>query len=521
MMSRRQLAAISSLVAVLTLLAAACPVAAEEGPFGPPTVPCNDGSDQAFKLSLDYPKILPKESYPWEKIDFKENQEKQMEYLGAVLRYVYDGNLKKDMEWQPEKNSKRRWYHVPWLHLGDRGRECLHGMTRERDSRPRELDPEEQLSRFQNWGVAMYNPAGGYTIGQVWHTGLPDLSKARFPTGTVAVKLLFTEADDQQVPFLRGTFKWKGMIHAPGLNVKNERQEKMLRLLQLDIAVRDSRANEETGWVFGTFVYDKGAEFDDNSWRKTVPDPWDKMVPVGLMWGNDPDVTLRDVERSKGRKEGDKEKSKEKAARLLQETFINPKFETSHFLGWGGRLNGPADNPIASCLSCHATAEFPQRSPMAPPIDRWFRNIKAGVPFDLGAASLDYSLQLAQSVLSFCGQESLSDEKKEHCMAAELGPESGVLPSRYDPKQGLPVSRDEAVLTEEDLARQRSGGRISIFAASIFAGVFFLLGFIIGGGGTATIYFYRRKARGVIPAAPPPSTAAETPPPATGKPAPR
>ncbi len=53
-------------------------------------------------------------------------------------------------------------------------------------------------------------------------------------------------------------------------------------VLQIDVAVKDSRASGTTGWVFGTFNYNSAA---------SGARPWDKMVPVGLMWGNDPLLT--------------------------------------------------------------------------------------------------------------------------------------------------------------------------------------------------------------------------------------
>lgn len=76
------------------------------------------------------------------------------------------------------------------------------------------------------------------------------------------------------------------------------------------------------------------------------------MVPVGLMWGNDPGVTPAMV--SGGTK--------------LNESFINPDVVPlmTHF-GWAGRLNVPVDNRLSSCLSCHSTAQSPQGSGLLPP----------------------------------------------------------------------------------------------------------------------------------------------------------
>ena len=97
-------------------------------------------------------------------------------------------------------------------------------------------------------------------------------------------------------------------------------------------------------------------------------------------------------------------------------TIINPTADLppTH-LGWNGRLNGPVDNPMSSCISCHMTAEYPQVSQMNPTFDpslnakpgdavwmRWFSNLNGGTPFDATdpvdpsrkPGSTDFSLQL-------------------------------------------------------------------------------------------------------------------------------
>jgi hypothetical protein len=143
----------------------------------------------------------------------------------------------------------------------------------------------------------------------------------------------------------------------------------------MDVAVRDARADETTGWVFGTFVYDAD---------EPAGDPWRRMAPLGLMWGNDPTITPNDIKQGK----------------KLKETWINPNLRTLKYqhLGWAGRLNGPIDNSTSSCLSCHATAQSKGRMPMIPDLGYWFRNVKAGQTFNDPAQSLDYSLQLAQGI---------------------------------------------------------------------------------------------------------------------------
>ena len=328
-----------------------------------------------FRLRQDYPSTPPPaENYPWKQFNFRTQS---LDYLRAVLNYAYEGNI--EVDWEVQKNTQRGWYHAPWLHFGNAGREFVHGMTRERSSRPRELHPQ-QSDFASNYAVSVYNPPGGHIIGQVWNDpDNPNPALARFPDGTVAIKLLFTQATVPQVPFLRNSHEWQGHLNSGGAS----RSIQTARLLQIDVAVRDTRANTTTGWVFGTFAYDGDAPGST---------PWERMVPVGLMWGNDP--TLTPTRFNNG-------------SRPTQ-TFINPAVRTPQHLGWLRRLNGPVDNPRSSCLSCHSTGQHEPRSAPLPPTNisdtakmRWFRNIRAGTPFDAGQTSLDYSLQLAVGIENF------------------------------------------------------------------------------------------------------------------------
>jgi hypothetical protein len=329
-----------------------------------------------FKLRQDYPATPPSpETKPWKQFNFKTQP---LEYVRSVLSYCREGNVEAD--WQLQNNHVRNWYHVPWLHTTSNGREFVHGLTLERSSRPNELAPT-QTSTFSNWAVGMYNSAGGYVIGQVWKDpNAPDPSDVKFPDGTVACKLLFTTATVTEVPYLKNSFEWQAHVSSSG---STTRTIQTVRLLQVDVAIRDSRARTTTGWVFGTFVYDGNA---------TGETPWDRLVPVGVMWGNDPRVTTPTAT----------------STTHLKQTFVNSSVGPSQHLGRAGRLNGPVDNPKSSCLSCHSTAQYKAVSDVLPPANagttetmRWFRNIKAGKPFDTGQQSLDYSLQLSLSIQRF------------------------------------------------------------------------------------------------------------------------
>lgn len=217
-----------------------------------------------FKLSQNYPTTTPAaETLPWKAFDFRTQAS---QYLAAVYAYALAGN--REVDWQGDQNAVRKWYHVPWLHSGANGREFVHGLTRERSSRPHELHPL-QTNTFRNYAVGLYNAPGGYVVGRVWqdHEN-PNPAAAQFPDGTVTVKLLFTTATVAEVPYLANTFEWDAHVSPVGTDA---RTIQTVRLLQIDVAVRDSRANSTTGWVFGTFAYDGTA---------AGATPWDRMRPV-------------------------------------------------------------------------------------------------------------------------------------------------------------------------------------------------------------------------------------------------
>ncbi len=345
-------------------------------------LPPKDWTGPVFRLSQSYPDHpLEPGDPPWRTLDFRKDP---AAYARTILAYAYEGNV--DVDWVVQNNSVRRWYHSPWLHWGDNGREFIHGLTRERGSRPLELAPTQE-SRFHTWAMSVYNQPGGYTLGRVWaDPTAPDPAAARFPLGTVAVKLLFTTATLDEVPFLRGAPEWQAHITVgPGAM----RGVRTVRLVQIDFAVRDARANRTTGWIFGTFQYDADAPGTS---------AWERVVPVALMWGNDPGVTP--AKAAKGKR--------------LKQSWINPRAPLVQYrasrkmpFGWAGRANGPIDDRRSSCLSCHSTAQYPNLSLFRPSQHlsdkeklRWFRNLRPGKPFDRSSQSLDYSLQLMMGILN-------------------------------------------------------------------------------------------------------------------------
>jgi hypothetical protein len=352
-----------------------------------------------FVPRLNFPARAHAEELPWQSISFRKEPER---YLRALLDYAMEGQDR--AHWRLKANTKRRWYHVPWLGPGPNGREFIHGLTRARDLAPGELGPAQSACR-QNWALAFYNDAGGALLGKIWGRGgrAPDLRPLPFPAGTVAVKLVFTEATATDDPRLAGAPALLANIHTDAVpddgtcaaatdarGRSARRAPRMLRLIQVDLAVREERATYKTGWVFGSFRYDG---------TMRGKDAWTKLVPMGLMWGNDPQLSDADAA----------------AGALPRQSIV---FDAGRGFGRGGRMNGIVDERASACSSCHMAAQWPSTAPMTAPADWaeakcWFRNLDGRYTFgfspgtrggcaDPAALSkispLDFSLQLTIAV---------------------------------------------------------------------------------------------------------------------------
>jgi hypothetical protein len=218
----------------------------------------------------------------------------------------------------------------------------------------------------------LFNPAGGYVLGRIWRNALrghaPDLVHLPFEGGTVVAKLVFTEATAADTPLLAGAPQLDANIHERSSATDTEcpdaatsrRARHQLRLIQVDLAIKETRSDYKTGWIFASFVYDG---------RKPGDDPWAKLEPVGLMWGNDPFLT--DAEAAAGTKP--------------LESLVFSDLGFGHAFGRGGRVQW-------SDAKC------------------WFRNLSTRYPFGLEPSAaqkcadlpttsamvpLDFSLQLA------------------------------------------------------------------------------------------------------------------------------
>lgn len=388
-----------------------------EFPSYNPSFPPPANATRIFELSQDYPSKIENENYPWLKFDFRSNPN---EYIDAVYQYCLEGNV--DVDFEGQKNTVRKWYHAPWLHDDGRpngnGREYIRGLTRERGTPKFEIHDNQDVE-LENWAVGMYNSPGGYTLGKIWRNGNnePFVENSSFPEGTVSFKLLFTNGTVDKVPFLEGTLEWEANIYpcSPRKCGATERKNTTMRLLQIDVAVKDKRATE-TGWVFGTFMYDASHK------GKNV---WEKMVPVGLSWGDDPKV-LSDMKKDGAFINKD-----------LKETYLNPSLLKSQnqnnkkayvkYHGLGGRLNGPVDNPISSCVSCHGQAGVNKKGEIIPmanfslkrntftvdEFNLYFTNPKSGAYMrtfgNIDYYTTDYSLQVSAGIRNYYQNEIFKD----------------------------------------------------------------------------------------------------------------
>lgn len=376
-----------------------------------------------FRLSADYPKIPPeldKDIKNILEIDFKKDWKS---YAMAVRNYAFKDNINLQdnaLSFNFNGDQGSKWFHVPWQHWGETGREGFHGLTKEGPLDKYVLGTLQKTSS-NAYAVGFYNRQGGYAIGKVWDDSAnPDLSYVvdkGFPVGTVVAKFLFTTLDSKEVPYLTNPMEWSAYVYKCDIpnnppSPCDDRTEMKVRLLQMDIMVKDPRATESNAWVFGTFVYNG---------KLNNKNPWLNLQPVGLMWGNDPKITLSHSNPAP---------NKTIINKNLKNTEINTEASLpAQHLGWNSRLNGPADNPNSSCMSCHSTAQYPAISAIMPflnkpkvsiPEDgttasigwmRWFRDFDSNVAFDADKAmTTDFSLQLSKSIANFIEYKSQSEQ---------------------------------------------------------------------------------------------------------------
>lgn len=348
----------------------------------------------------DYPDVFPnpRDDQPWEAISFRDAPADYMQKVLDSARPYF-----KDVDGRLTGTGSEPWWISKWLDYGTSGREPLMGLTKERGPKAGDLS-ETSTEGAQVWAVGFYSIPGAAVLGEVFADPCtPSLPvNLKFPADTVSIKFLFSDASVDEVSYLKDAPVYYAYIDRAGSSSASlpvsDRARQSLRLLQVDISVKDNRSID-TGWVFGTFVWQgppKGDQLFDN------------LVPVSLQWGNDPGIYDENS---------------------IKQSWVNDDLKGTVFgwakrpsMGFMGRANGPADNVRSSCLSCHSAARSPRATiglldsgfnmdhlddPLAVKrhVDTWFQNIRSGRLFqstEPAAANLDYSLQLEAAAFRVC-----------------------------------------------------------------------------------------------------------------------
>lgn len=329
-----------------------------------------------FRLSYDYPKkpITPPADPPWRKT--LKGKPISSENAGAYVDALKD-YLSRDMkvlmyDYPNWDAAKAGWYNSPWVFPA---REAIHGTFVGSSFDPGMFPRSGLKTNMTTHVLTYYDKVSAYQLQQVWGTTAeqPNVSATvgQFPEGSIIVKAALTTASGREWPPIEGAQPWP--IYAQRMNYNTGSPEgpyvvQPTFFFQFDIIVKDSITAPRTGWVFATLVYDKNIKSNDN---------WDKMVPLGAMWGNDPTV-ISPLSMP----------NEISVDPRLKENWINPAapLYAKETLGWGGRLSGPNDGAVtpayyqtstgqykyvaraqvSSCMSCHSSAEYKPDSFLLP-----------------------------------------------------------------------------------------------------------------------------------------------------------
>ena len=362
-------------------------------------------SDSLFVLSHYYPAtVAPVVNPSWEQaLNGQPISEKNVfAYMDSLKTHVAPTLLPFLTNNKAWTAAKYGWFQEPWL--GSQ-REAILGAYLG-NGNPANMFDSLNVDEA-GYALVLYDSTAGYTVGQIWGKTGQKVNlvndAAQFKEGSIIIKFAFSNINYPAWPAMQGAqiFNIYDTI-ATAENPKTGYQVRNVSFFQLDVIVKDSKAAPKTGWVYSTFVYDKN-----------VPGSiWDKMVPLGAMWGNDPGVNSLETPPYP----------------KLSETIINPKAPaySKETLGWGGRLSGPNDGSVAlnvtdasgkqykrfafsSCMSCHSPAQDTLKSPIVPVStstgnfyapgskewNLWFRDDYGNVPFDSGQVAMDYDLVMA------------------------------------------------------------------------------------------------------------------------------
>ena len=379
--------------------------------------PKSQYSGPLFQLSAAYPQQVPTPAMPWRAAinNGPITVANANTYVLAVKQSISADMRSMVLDSDNWDAAARGWYNEPWL--GSQ-REPIHGTYVGTQDYPQALFAASGLTKdFTTYVLTYYSQRAATTQYAVWgkRAMRPIITKqsTQVQEGGVIVKLALTSANADVWPVMAGAQLWPLYVSTNATTGDHATpQVDQASVMQFDIVIKDSQSAPQTGWVFSTLVYDKDAPGND---------VWDKLVPLGAMWGNDPQSN-----------------SALPNPPPLTQNWINPAAPAyaKATLGWGGRLSGPNDGALndaivgsgpnrkvlpnlasSSCMSCHSPAEWPAQSfllptttnpPQNPQGDyltmwppgsaqwmRWFQSRNGSTPQDVGSVAFDYDMVFA------------------------------------------------------------------------------------------------------------------------------
>lgn len=337
----------------LKALRSATPYQDNNGAVPPPSV----YSGPLFKLNHGWPTqpLPPVGHTPWQAAIGNKpiTPQNAAAYAAALKAAVTPNGRNLIMHYDTWNAAKAGWYNEPWL--GSQ-REAIHGTYEAGDFTPSTFPGTGLRAEFNTWVVTYYDARAAFSLFNFWNASAMkpnlDTRHAQFQEGSIIVKAAAFTSDDPKMQTnwwdsMKGAQPWSVYVPVAPQSANPQPPPQLWTgyVAQFDIIVKDTQSAPDTGWVFMTLVYDANAPGD----------VWDKMVPLGVQWGNDPQAA--------------------KAGMPLTQNWINPKAPkySTQTLGWGGRLSGPNDGavnaitvgsqalpaqPNSSCMSCHSTSEW-------------------------------------------------------------------------------------------------------------------------------------------------------------------
>lgn len=369
---------------------------------------------------------------PWLDKSIDVRKAADAEKLSKILqRYVYEGWFEGDksegktnLNNHFRSNNYRTWCQTPWLNITEKGREAIHGLTKEFPIRntsvyhqvPEDIEKGEQAV---TWGIAFFNQNICQSYDSFFtEAHMIEQMRERKPVfdagdGAVSFKLLFNTMPDWR-QHMKGewtgngkngpveAYNWYAHVSHARQNDKyansknpNEPDESIREIMnvahvQMDIGLRDSRLKgtreDLKNWIMTTYYFDPNY-YNEFLADMNIPEALKHMRPVGVQYGLDAGETIIFAGSQNNHRPDGEELPYDKT-----------------------RLNGPVDNISGSCLGCHAASGLNfalpvdknnQVNPRAPGLgfltmEEYKRYLQLA-----GGRTYDFNMQLDKSMRNF------------------------------------------------------------------------------------------------------------------------